>query len=170
MYAQNYYPIYGQPVPDMLSTYKQPYQQITPIQQMAQIPQTQQAQPIQATNSSSDIIWVQGEAGAKGYLVAPNATVVLWDTESPTIYIKSADQSGIPSMRVLDFTERTSPQAAPKGAESHVCTCGNDFATKEQINDLKAKLDDLTAKYEELSHPIIEKPKTTTKKSKESEE
>lgn len=167
MYAQNYYPIYGQPVPDMLSTYKQPYQQITPIQQMAQIPQTQQAQPIQATNSSSDIIWVQGEAGAKGYLVAPNATVVLWDTESPTIYIKSADQSGIPSMRVLDFTERTSPQAAPKGAESHVCTCGNNFATKEQLNALQSEIDALQAKIDKIE----EKPKIRANKTvKENDE
>lgn len=60
---------------------------------------------------------------------------------------------------------------SPKNAhKTHECTCGDKFATKEQINDLKAKLDDLTAKYEELSHPVIEKPKTTTKKSKESEE
>ena len=44
------------------------------------------------------------------------------------------------------------------------------FATKEQINDLKAKLDDLTAKYEELLHPVIEKPKAMSKKVKESEE
>ena len=42
------------------------------------------------------IIWVSGEAGAKAYLVAPNNTVQLWDSESQTIYLKSADACGMP--------------------------------------------------------------------------
>ena len=63
--------------------------------------------------------------------------------------------------------DRETPKNTPK---THECKCGDNFATKEQINDLRAKLDDLTAKYEELSKPTIEKPKTTTKKAKESEE
>lgn len=171
-YQGGYYPQYQNgAVPDMLNQYKGQYQQM-PMQQ--NIPTQQMQMPIPPTSQkpSNELIWVQGLEGAKGYLVAPNNTVVLWDTENPVIYVKSADASGIPSMRVLDFTERNtdasnSPKNAPK---THECTCGDKFATKEQINDLKAKLDDLTAKYEELSHPIVEKPKTTTKKAKESEE
>lgn len=62
-------------------------------------------QPPQNT-ASSGIIWVQGEAGAKSYLVAPNTTVQLWDSESQTIYLKSADASGMPSMKTLDYTIR----------------------------------------------------------------
>ena len=54
--------------------------------------------------------------------------------------------------------------------KTHECACGDKYATKEQINDLRGKIEDLTAKYEELSHPIVEKPKTTAKKLKESEE
>ena len=173
-YNYGYFPQYQNgAVPDMLNQYKGQYQQ--PIQQMQQnIPAQNMQMPVSPIpqKPTNDIIWVQGLEGAKGYLVAPNNTVVLWDTENPVIYVKSADASGIPSMRVLDFIERNadtsnSPKNAPK---THECTCGDKFATKEQINDLKAKLDDLTAKYEELSKPIIEKPKTTTKKAKESEE
>ena len=66
-----------------------------------------QYQPVQQTNTQQNgIIWVSGEAGAKAYMVAPNNTVQLWDSESQTIYLKSADASGMPSMKVLDYTIR----------------------------------------------------------------
>lgn len=171
-YQGGYFPQYQNgAVPDMLNQYKGQYQQM-PMQQ--NIPTQQMQMPIPPTSQkpTNDIIWVQGLEGAKGYLVAPNNTVVLWDTENPVIYVKSADASGIPSMRVLDFKERNgnSQNNNENNPTTHECTCGDKFATKEQLSDLKAKLDDLTAKYEELARPIVEKPKTTTKKSKESEE
>ena len=53
--------------------------------------------------------WVQGEAGAKAFPVAPNTTVDLWDSEAQVIYLKSADASGMPSMKVLDYTIRDNP-------------------------------------------------------------
>ena len=58
-------------------------------------------------------IWVQGESGAKSYLVAPNTSVDLWDSERQTIYVKSADASGMPTLRVIDYTvrENTPPEA-----------------------------------------------------------
>ena len=71
--------------------YQQYYPQMQGVQNLPQQNQPQQ---------NNGIIWVQGEAGAKSYLVAPNSTVTLWDTESETIYIKSADASGMPNMKV----------------------------------------------------------------------
>ena len=141
----------------------------TPYQQPIQTNPTPMPMQSQQTN---DMIWVLNENEATSYPVAPNNSVVLWDKSNPTIYIKSVNAQGMPSMRVLDFVERNadtsnSPINAPK---THECTCGDKYATKEQINDLKGKIDDLTTKYEELSHSVIEKPKTTVKKSKESEE
>ena len=46
-------------------------------------------QPYQQTQQqmNSNLIWVQGEAGAKSYLVAPNTTVQLWDSETQKIYL-----------------------------------------------------------------------------------
>lgn len=58
------------------------------------------------TNQQSGLIWVQGEAGAKSFLVAPNTTVQLWDSDENVIYIKTADSSGMPSMKILDYTIR----------------------------------------------------------------
>jgi len=57
-------------------------------------------------NAANPLIWVQGEAGAKAYPVAPNTTVCLWDSESQTVYLKTADQAGMPSMKILDYTVR----------------------------------------------------------------
>lgn len=64
------------------------------------VPQMQQA------SQTNGPIWVQGEAGAKSYLVAPGTTVALWDSEAQVIYLKSADASGMPQMKVLDYTIR----------------------------------------------------------------
>lgn len=143
--------------------FAQPYQ---PTMQTTPAPTQMQTQP------TNDMIWVLNENEATSYPVAPNNSVVLWDKSNPTIYVKSVNASGMPSMRVLDFVERNadtsnSQKNAPK---THECTCGDKFATKEQINALEGKIDDLTAKYEELAHPIVEKPKTTTKKAKEADE
>ena len=72
----------------------------------------QQAQPNgqpRASAPQNSIIWVQGEAGAKAYPVAPNTTVQLWDSESQIIYLKSADASGMPTMKVLDYSIRENP-------------------------------------------------------------
>jgi hypothetical protein len=157
-YNGGYYPQYQNgAVSDMLNQYKGQYQQM-PMQPVQQ--------PIQ---SNGGLIWVDNEEQAKNYLVAPNNVIPMFDKSSSAMYIKSADGAGMPTFKkykLIDVDEET-PKNAPK---THECTCGDKFATKEQINDLRAKLDDLMAKYEELSKPIIEKPKTTTKKSKESEE
>lgn len=66
----------------------------------------QQFQP-----QKQDKIWVQGIEGAKSYLVSAGSTVDLWDSESQTIYVKSADANGLPSIRIFDYQERDS--AAP---------------------------------------------------------
>lgn len=52
------------------------------------------------------LVWVQGEAGAKSYLVAPGATVLLMDAEGSKFYLKSADASGVPlPLRVFEYKE-----------------------------------------------------------------
>lgn len=164
-YQGGYFPQYQNgAVPDMLNQYKGQYQQ--PIMQQPMV------QQMQTPTQTSDMIWVLNENEATSYPVAPNNSVVLWDKNEPIIYVKSVNNQGMPSMRVLYFEERNAtPSNSSKNApKTHECTCGDKFATKEQINALEGKINDLTAKYEELSKPIIEKSKTTTKKTKESEE
>lgn len=88
------------------------------------------------------IIWVQGEASAKSYPVAPNASVALWDSEANTIYIKSADASGMPSMKIVDYTMRDN---APTRTQ---ITPQSDFVTKDDLLPIRKELDALKAKLE----------------------
>lgn len=171
-YNYGYYPQYQNgAVPDMLGQYKGQYQQM-PIQQ----PMVQQMQTPTQTN---DMIWVLNENEATSYPVAPNNSVVLWDKNEPTIYVKSVNANGMPSMRVLDFTERNADASnshvnTPK---THKCTCSDEFVTKAEFDALKGKFYDVLAKYDGLlleqkqkeKEVEIEKPKTS-KKAKESEE
>lgn len=118
---QNYYPNYFQNQQPMM--------------------QQQAVQPIQP---KSNRIWVQGEESAKSYNVAPNTVVDLWDSEAQTIYIKSADIYGKPSMQIIDYTIRdgqntpTTPDFAPR----------SDFATKDDILSIEDRLSRLEGKLE----------------------
>ena len=38
-------------------------------------------QQMQPQSQQNGVIWVQGEAAAKSYLIAPGSTVPLWDSE-----------------------------------------------------------------------------------------
>lgn len=67
----------------------QPYQQIQQAKQLAQ-PQAQ-----------NGLNCVEGAEAAKAYLVPPNCTLV----KTPTMYIKSADMSGMPSTRTFKIEE-----------------------------------------------------------------
>ena len=91
-----------------------PYYSAQPAMQQPQYRQQPQ-QP-----AANGIIWVQGMAGAKSYLLAPGQTALLMDSENPVFYIKSADQSGMPTLRAFDYKERTTEQAAPAPAQANV--------------------------------------------------
>ena len=105
------------------------YQPLYPVQQpVVQTP------PAQQTGGNS-IIWVQGEAAAKSYLVAPNTTVQLWDSEEKVIYLKSADASGMPSMKILDYTIR--------GDANTVQAPAAELATKDELRALEDKIRDI---------------------------
>lgn len=47
--------------------------------------------------------WVQGEAAAQAYQVAPNATIMLMDSERPVLYMKSADATGRPGQMIKQY-------------------------------------------------------------------
>lgn len=110
------------------ATYQNPYM----IQQPQYQPQQQQG--------NGSLIWVQGEAAAKSYLVAPNTSIALWDSERQSVYIKSADASGMPTMKVLDYTIRDQPQAAQQAPAVAYATKAELSAVYEQIAALKAEM------------------------------
>lgn len=117
--------------------------------------------PMQAP-SVSDMIVVLNENEATSYFVAPNNTVTLWDKNLPTVYVKSVDGNGVPSMRILDYVERV--PSPPKTAQEHACGCGGKYVKVEDFDALRAKIDALESKLEEY------KPRAAKSKKTEVEE
>lgn len=122
----------------------QPYYQ--PTYQTA----TMAGQQNNQQQQSSGIIWVQGEAGAKSYLVAPNTTVQLWDSEDQKIYLKSADASGMPSIKTLEYTVR-----GAEGLSNALSTDTHNFISKDEFNGLKRELEALKGDLNKIKHAKV---------------
>lgn len=111
-----------------------------------QPPQAAQAQqPAQPVQQNSGLIWVQGEAGAKSYLVAPNTTVMLMDSESEQFFLKSADASGMPlPLRVFKYSETSkSPDRASESAPSINVS---DFVSKGEFEAFRDRIEAFMSK------------------------
>lgn len=135
---------YQPPMPDQLA-------QLRANQYQQQMQQTNPVQMPQPTNNS--IIWVQGEEAAKAYLVAPNTTVQLWDSENQTIYLKSADGSGMPTMRIIDYTERnTAPKPPVQAPQAQTV----EYVTRDEFEALKAKFEALTTNTTKVKAKVKE--------------
>ena len=128
--------------------------------QQYQQPMPQQMQPVQTVQQpANDFLWVLNENEATSYPVAPNNTVTLWDKNLPTIYIKSVNAQGVPSMRVLDFVERTS--TSPTTPSGTAFNLPNNFVTIDSFNALKGDVETLKGKLDELNTKHTAKSKKT---------
>ena len=121
MYGYQQQPYYQQPVQDQLGM----------LRSQQQPQQTAPAAPL----------WVQGEAGAKAYPVAPGSSVILMDSENNVFYIKSADQSGMPMMRTFDYVERTAAHNQPVQAAMPMQA---EFVTRSEFEALRQQIAALT--------------------------
>ena len=124
------------------ATYQPMYYPPTIQQVPQQVPQQIPQPPTQQTQNN--LIWVSGEAGAKAYLLAPNTTMPLWDSESQTIFLKSTDGSGMPTIKYLDYTVRDAAKPTNNVVEG--------FATKDDLADLAAQLADLKRRMDAMSN------------------
>lgn len=126
-----------------------PYQygQINPLQpQMDRLAQMQQTQQV-----NQGILWVQGEAGAKSYLVAPNTSVLLMDSENSNFYIKTTDAAGMPALRTFAYKEVTvGTQDQQKQAEVNL---DDKYVTRKEYDDLRSKYEELYSYLETATKP-----------------
>lgn len=130
-YYQN--PYYPQPMPDNLMQMRQ--------QQMMQPMQQPMSQPVQQNPiAQGGVQWVSGEQEARGYLIAPNSAVALWDSTAPTVYLKQADASGKPTLKIYDLVERT--ETAPAASQKSSV----EFVTREEFEKLAALVSEMKGK------------------------
>ena len=144
------YPVYQQQYPayqDRLSQLQNQYQQT--------IPQYQQQQQV-----NQGLLWVQGVEGAKSYLVAPNTTVLLMDADAQRSYLKSTDGTGIPNLRMFEYSEVTQSASQPVLATNE--NLDDKYVTRNEYNDLKKQ-------YEEIINKLSSMQNTSSKRSKNEE-
>ena len=117
---------YGQAMPDQLAQLRQNAYQ-----------QPMMGQAAQQTQGTPSIIWVQGEEGAKAYMVAAGNSVLLMDSENSAFYIKSTDAGGMPlPLRVFDYKERTTAAKTPPQTAQQP---GVEFVTRAEFDALAAR-------------------------------
>ena len=134
-YYGNYNQFYQPPLQDNLAQMRNnQYMQIPQMQPMQSMQQAQNQQ------SSNGIIWVQGEEGAKAYMVAPGNSVLLMDSENSAFYIKSTDNSGMPMpLRIFDYVERNAKQQT-QNIKPNV-----EYVTRQEFDALSARINDIMA-------------------------
>lgn len=121
--------------------------------QLAQLRAQQAAQSQQQQQAQGGLIWVQGEAGAKSYLVAPGQHVQLMDSEAEVFYIKSADPSGVPlPLRTFDYKERKGAQQTAQAARQPA----TEYVTRSEYDALAAKLADVTSRLDAMMSASIQ--------------
>lgn len=147
----NYQPM-PQPYPDRLAQLQNQYQQLVNTPQV-QMPQVNQG-----------LLWVSGEVGAKSYLVAPNSTVLLMDSDASRFYLKSADNAGMPNLRVFEYNEVTNtPQNAPQAPNLDEKSLDGKYVTRAEYEGLKRHYDNILERLDSVS--VSESKLETTSKS-----
>lgn len=168
----NYFPMSYQP---MTYGYQQPqYQPIVP-QPQYNAP-TPTAMPTATMNTPTGIIWVDRNE-ALSYPVAPNNAVALWDKNDAVIYLKQADGTGKPTIKVYDLVERIEkPTESNSGTEGKVTAYATKSDLEAVIGAIKGRDDVISNMREEIDklndtmYGVAGKRKATTKKAEEVEE
>ena len=112
------------------------------LMQMRQQQMMQPAPPSVPQNpvATGGVQWVSSEQEARGYLIAPNSAVALWDSTAPTVYLKQSDASGKPTLKIYDLVERAeTPRTAPQEK-------GVEFVTRKEFDALAALVGELKGK------------------------
>lgn len=131
-----------QPYPDRLSQLQNQYQQAVNVPQVQSVPQPQVNQ---------GLLWVSGEVGAKSYLVAPNSTVLLMDSDAQRFYLKSADNAGMPSLRIFEYNEVTNtPQNALQGLNTDLKELDSKYVKREEYEGLKRQYESIMERLDSM--------------------
>jgi hypothetical protein len=104
------------------------------------MPLISQMQPqVQNGSMISGLNWVQGDAGAKAWYVAPGTGAVLLDSEDNVMYIKYADQMGRPTLLKKcyeDFVDEA-PLALPQNSSAPAPSMDmSEYIRREEVEDM----------------------------------
>ena len=84
---------------------------------------------------SNSITWVQGIEGAKAYPVGAGNSVLLMDSDNQFMYIKSADNAGMPTLKIYAYSEVTETKT-PEEPKIDMA----EYVTKTELEEALAKI------------------------------
>ena len=152
---------FPQPYPDRLTQLQNQYQQAVNVPQIQTVPQPQVNQ---------GLLWVSGEIGAKSYLVAPNSTVLLMDSDAQRFYLKSADNAGMPSLRIFEYSEVTNTHTTSVNAPNLDENVLHDkFVTREEYEGLKRQYENIMERLDSMvpgAESVEPVPKSTKSRTR----
>lgn len=122
-----------------------------------QQPQPNWMMPPRQNVQNNGVIWVNGLEGAKGYIVQPNSTVVLMDSEQNCFYLKSANEVGVPSIRIFEFKEKTQTTSAQ--SEVNLDEKLKNYVPRAEFDEIKNTLTNITNTINSMFNTNQEKEK-----------
>ena len=90
-----------------------------------------------------NVIWISDEDEAKRYPIGPNSAVVLWDAKANKIYLKKADATGNPSMKVYELIEEVKAEEVSPT-----------YVTEESFKDISKLVNDLMGEVKDMKKDI----------------
>lgn len=114
----------------------------------------QQNAPQAQIQAQNGIIWCQGIEGAKAHFVPAGGTALLMDSDGNYMYIKSADQSGMPTLKTFKYEEITE---LPKEEEKKETIDFDNYITRDEFEKV----------LEELRKPLVTTKSTKKKEGKD---
>lgn len=129
-----YYNSYMQPANYQMPGYNVPSQPVQPVVQQSYAP----------APMGSNVIPVDGEVGAKAFMVPSGSTgpIALWDTNDSLIYLRTFNSAGMPNpLKKLRYEEEEPVPMLPSGqsgASPQIDT--SQFVTKSDMEDFKREL------------------------------
>lgn len=134
------FPNYGQPV--MPTTYPMPSYTGGNYQTAVPMPQSYTPAPM-----SSNVIPVDGEVGAKAYMVPSGSTgpIALWDTNDNVIYMRTFNAAGMPNpLKKLRYIEEEPAPVLPAQSGSAPQIDTSQFVTKSDLEALRQEIRQLS--------------------------
>lgn len=128
--------------------FAQPFQPTYQYQQppMQQSFQSQAPQP----SNGSGLTWVQGEIGARAYPVQPGMSILLMDSEAQNFYIKSADGTGMPTMKKYAYSEVVEEPMRLESRDPANFDTAN-LASRDEVKQLQEKIKELESQIASMS-------------------
>lgn len=118
-----------------------PYQQQVMAQQQARLQQLESMQqPQQMPQPQLKTDMVNGMQGALNYVIQPNTSIPLWDTQEDIMYLKSMDSNGNVSIKKFSITLTEINENQPLAPQIDTTK----FATVEEVNAIKEQLNKLS--------------------------